>query len=155
MKARPRKVEREIAKCISLFYTQHGMSPVERIPILGRTGPDITVNEMKLAIDVKSRIQVPKSMLVEPGVVRIFGVENYLMLGVALCDLDLLFKDEYNPSTRIPAQGSYMALRWLLHMKEWADADACTAALVLHKPKLEYSKSTFIIFEKDRSKLLW
>ena len=146
MKARPRHVEGEIAKRLSLFYSQFGYKSVERIPVLGRTGPDIEVNEMRLAVDVKSRIQVPKSMIVPPKLARVFDVENQALIGVSLESLALL---DQNPAAETVYPGSKVVLRWLLHMQAWADANACTAALVLHRPKLAYSQSTFIIFQKD------
>jgi len=149
MKARPRHVEREIAKSLSLFYSQLGMSPVERIPVLGRTGPDIEVNELRLAVDVKSRLQVPKCMLVQPGAIGLFGIESYRMLGVTLGDMSLLLEPARVEAMSQAAPCSQTVLRWLLHMQEWADAGACQAALVLHKPKMMYERSTFILFQKD------
>jgi len=38
MKARPRRVEREIAALLSEKFTAIGMRPVVRIAVLGRTG---------------------------------------------------------------------------------------------------------------------
>src|SRR5512139_3927572 len=59
MKQRPRRVEREVASLLSDFFRSIGCSPVERIPVLGRTGPDMTINEVGLVVDVKSRLEVP------------------------------------------------------------------------------------------------
>ena len=38
------------------------MDPVERLPVIGRTGPDITMNKLALAVDIKSRLEVPKAV---------------------------------------------------------------------------------------------
>ncbi len=59
MKARPRCVERSVAEALSSILN----TPVERIPVLGRTGPDLTYHPpLNLIVDVKSRINVPVSI---------------------------------------------------------------------------------------------
>ena len=62
MKARPRAVENRIAEALNVHFEYLGLAPVERIPVLGRTGPDLTTNEMNLVVDVKSRLEVPKEL---------------------------------------------------------------------------------------------
>jgi hypothetical protein len=37
-------------------------SSIERIPLLGREGPDLTVNELGLVINVKSRSRIPERL---------------------------------------------------------------------------------------------
>ena len=74
MKGRPRSIERKVAEILSREFVDHGWSPVERIPVLGRTGPDITINEAEFVIDVKSRLEVPKTILVPKGkILCVFG----------------------------------------------------------------------------------
>ena len=63
MKAAPRRSEREITRHLNMFFIEMGLSEVERIPVLGRTGPDISINEMKWVVDAKSRKSVPLCML--------------------------------------------------------------------------------------------
>ena len=84
MKATPRKAEREIALVFSQFFSDIGMSPVERIPILGRTGPDITINEANLVIDVKSRKSVPVKMTAASGFIYHVDDVSYFQLNELL-----------------------------------------------------------------------
>ena len=63
MKARPRRAENRVADELNKWFMQQGFSPIQRIPIIGRTGPDYTFNELELVIDEKSRLEVPKSCL--------------------------------------------------------------------------------------------
>lgn len=67
MKARPRRAENRVAEVLSKIFSDVGKSPVKRIPVLGREGPDITWNEVKLIVDVKSRKANPKMMFADPG----------------------------------------------------------------------------------------
>jgi len=55
-----KRVEVRVAEILSEIFSDAGKDPVERIPILGRTGPDISHNQIELIVDVKSRHQVPK-----------------------------------------------------------------------------------------------
>jgi hypothetical protein len=61
MKRGPRQAETRFADYLSLHFGALGLSPVERVPVIGRTGPDITFNELWLAIDAKRREEVPIS----------------------------------------------------------------------------------------------
>jgi hypothetical protein len=147
VKARPRSVEREVAKRLSLFYSRHGLSPVERLPVLGRTGPDISLNEAEIAVDVKSRVEVPKGVLLKKGRVAVFGAE---MLGVRLGDLDLLC--DPNPHFRVKDYFASLS-GWLAHMADWLPENCPQGipALVLHRPHMHINNSTFVIYLKDRS----
>ena len=48
-----------MAEHLTAFFNSLGLREVHRIPVLGRTGPDIEINEFGLIIDVKSRLSVP------------------------------------------------------------------------------------------------
>ena len=89
MKARPRRAEREVARHLSSFFEALGLPAVERIPVLGRTGPDITWNEFKLIVDVKSRLSVPKGISIPKGKVYRGGLNWF---GVRLEEIPLLAK---------------------------------------------------------------
>ena len=95
MKARPRSVERKVAAFLSRYFVQLGLSPVERIPVLGRSGPDITSNEWGLVIDVKSRLEVPKTPFTEHPTIA-FDDELHF-IGTRLRDLPLLVEGEPHP----------------------------------------------------------
>lgn len=66
MKRRPRRVEQKVAEHLTAFFAHLGLPEVKRIPVLGRTGPDIEINEFGLIVDVKSRQSVPTQSF--PGV---------------------------------------------------------------------------------------
>jgi hypothetical protein len=132
MKARPRRVEREVAARLSEAFTAAGLSPVQRIPVLGRTGPDITCNEARFIIDVKSRIEVPKMYLPE-------GDQPILILDDWLVAFRLdMFGQFLTGWRRIAArvEGSSKTVRnWYDHLDEWTarnEPDGITM-LVLHK----------------------
>lgn len=147
MKARPRDVEREVAKRLSLFYSRCGLSPVERIPVLGRTGPDISLNGARIAIDVKSRIEVPKGAMLKKGEMAVFGAE---MLGVRLGELDLLL----DPTSHLNTRDHFTSLSgWLAHMAGWLPENCPQGlpALVVHRPRKHIHNSTFVLYLKDRS----
>lgn len=145
MKARPRRVEREVAERLSRFSSKFGFKPVERVPVLGRTGPDITINELGLVIDVKSRLSVPKEYVLGKGEYRIF---DYL-LGVRLCEIERLFEFVPTPIARVP---SIQVARWFRHMDAWRKTyhERGITALVLHRPGMVYDHSTFLIHRNLR-----
>lgn len=147
MKSRPRRIERDVAKYISLFSSQFGMSPVERIPVIGRTGPDIGVNELGLIIDVKSRLSIPKSYALEVDKVGIAGN----LLACRLSQIELILDQE--PIVRLSF--SKMIQDWWAHMDEWRRENHKNGitALVLHRPGTHVRNSILLINQTDRRKL--
>jgi hypothetical protein len=148
MKSRPRSVEREVAKSLTLHFAKLGMSLVERIPILGRTGPDITINESRLAIDVKSRKAVPgcNYYIYEPIMHDMRG-----RLFLKLKDFPLLYSDVERSGQLLLT--SVAVAEWLEHMREWADKNNSIPAIVLHKPGTWIDNAVFVIYASDRIKL--
>ena len=150
MKGRPRSVEREVAACLTKLLSDIGRcpEPLVRIPVLGRTGPDITYNSLKLIIDVKSRKAVPACMLAGPG--QLIGTFDGL-LGFRLDELPN-FSEHWILS---PAQSSKIVMDWLNNMEEWTRANEPDgiSAIVLHRPRMPISHSTVIISSSNRSKL--
>ena len=140
MKSRPRRVEREIAKILTEKFIQHGYDPVERIPVLGRTGPDISLNAFGLVVDVKSRIQVPKGCIVNEA--TMFGD----LIGIPVSEMDHLIE----PVSDGPV--SILVQRWFWHMDLWrvSKAPSGITALVLHRPKLPYGESILIIHKTQK-----
>ena len=150
MKARPRKIERRVAECLSTFFSDVGKSPVVRIPILGRTGPDIELNELKWIIDVKSRISVPKSIL--PGAREIFWSHN--LVAFRLEDTPFIKKQikEGGYFTVTPCLNCQKSVKdWYDHMDEWTQEhckDGLTM-LILHRPRLPIGHSAVVIKFED------
>jgi hypothetical protein len=151
MKARPRGVENKIAEHLSAFFASRNWAPVERIPILGRTGPDITINESKLVIDVKSRIEVPKSAIAASGAITDYG--NGL-IGCRLDQIAFLFDEVY--PIRFRARPTKVVMDWWKHMDEWTQENCPgnVSALVLHRPGNGTHNTTVVIHSQQRS-ILW
>jgi len=146
MKARPRHAENAISKILTEIFAQFEMDAVERIPILGRTGPDITINQSKLIIDVKSRLECPKKFFVDTPTkfTEFFSIP-----------LHSIPFTEY--STK--AGHSKMVHDYWHHMHEWTlerEPDGITG-IILHRPRVAYKSSVLIIHEKDlrRFQQLW
>lgn len=149
MKPRPRSVEREVAARLSEHFALMGWSPVERIPILGREGPDIDINESKLAIDVKSRKCVPvTNYFLKPE--TIFCSLDSLLY-VRLEDFPLLYSDcgvvapLLFPSVQVN--------RWFAHMKMWADINHAIPAIIAHIPGTHIDNAVVVIDIRDRRRM--
>jgi hypothetical protein len=146
MKATPRRAERELASIIKKVLEASGYdNEFERIPILGRTGPDHTFpNPLFLAIDVKSRKACPKGIFEafnpkHPHIPVAFPLWN----GVRLPYFLQLIGESYTPSTF----HSISVERWMKHMTEWTDArkDDAIPALILRRPGMPYEQSVLLI----------
>jgi hypothetical protein len=145
MKARPRAVERQVAKYMSTKFAELGMSPVERIPVLGRTGPDLSINESTLAIDAKSRGKISGVLwtVVVDHPVRTF---DGLMMA-KLCHFERLFADLLVSEVR--DYQSKLVHGFLSHMASWDKIENNIPAVVLHRPGRRIADAIFVIYEKD------
>lgn len=147
MKARPRSVEREVALFLSGKFCDLGMSPVVRIPVLGRTGPDLTINESGLAVDVKSRKECPKGLFLsrKNKLNRFDG-----MAAVYLSDFPLLFD---LPRSKDLDFSSKIVTDYLAHMAEWDELGDRIPAVILHRPKMRIANAIFVMYEIDLPRL--
>ncbi len=100
------------------------------------------MNELGLAVDVKSRLEVPKSVFeVEPGCVM--RMQDYYLMHLA--DLDLLL--EYDLPFQTNSKYSRIVRRWFVHTDRWR----CTkrvngfTALVLHRPRMKYDDAVLVV----------
>ncbi len=149
MKARPRSVEREVAAFLSQLLSDTG-NLIERIPVLGRTGPDLTYHPpLNLIIDVNSRLQVPQCMLAAK--LCVFETANNLT-GFRLEDLLQLPYFEISAAVR-PA--SVIVADWWAHMDLWRldHEPKGISAIILHRPRMPIGHATVIISSSDRSEL--
>lgn len=148
MKPRPRRVENRVAQVLSEWYTSMGFSPVERIPVTGRTGPDIAVNELGLVVDAKSRLSCPKSYFFPTSGIRQFGS----LIGVKLKELDLILTSE-GPFPQHPS--SIVVDNWYHHMDEYRQSKVPNgiSALVLHRPGMRIAQAVFLISIDDKERL--
>ena len=134
---------------LSRWFEKHGKAPVERQPIIGRTGPDITWNDVKLMVDAKNRLQVPKGYRISDVGIYQFG----LLIGVRMRDLDLLLSDEPVKEMR-PA--SITVSSWFNHNAEWNQMPfGSIPALIIRQPVRGWIRedATFLIRKKDRELL--
>jgi hypothetical protein len=139
-------VEVRVAAELSKIFSDVGKEPVERIPILGRTGPDITFNSIQLIVDVKSRLRVPKYSLAANGQ----AIQMGDLLGFQLDDM---LKLADLPTFTAPL--SPLVAEWIDHMDQWTavnvpDGISC---IVLHRPKMPVGSSTVVIYSVERNKL--
>jgi hypothetical protein len=138
-------MENRVAEELNKFFLPNGLSPVERIPVLGRKGPDISWNELILIIDEKSRKSCPKNYKVPTSEVRLFGE----LLGVRLCELELLLS---NTRPAKVVRSSVTVSKWYQNMDDWTmdeKPDGITA-LVLHWPRTHAKNATLLIHQADR-----
>lgn len=169
MKGRPRRIENEVAKHISRYLAKFNLEEVGRIPVLGRTGPDIDVWPVfKIAVDVKSRKAIPQSYKLHGRHLQEWAIndedwDGWPQIGCRLCDLDLLFDTE-NVSMHLYRNMSSTVAFWLNHMSQWCGIEVTKEvgkpmvvshpdnipALVLHWPGTPVKNSTFVIYEPHR-----
>jgi len=144
MKARPRGVERNIALLLSEIFCAIGYERVLRIPVLGREGPDISINEFGLVVDVKSRISVPLSYVTGEF------VSFDCLLGIPLCEMQYLADMSIEPVDE--RRLSKTVSEWFFHMDKWRTENYSLGitALILHRPKMPYGNSTLIIHNSQR-----
>ena len=149
MKARPRSVENRVADALNEHFQRLGCASVERIPVLGRTGPDISINEMNLVVDVKSRLEVPKAIFFPLAVPFAFD----RMVAVRLTNLSTLWDPEQYAA---PLDFSSKIIRgYLEHMEEWtkAKAPAGVSCVILHRPEMPVGSSVVVIYSTSRRRL--
>lgn len=149
MKPRPRAAENGIAREINNIFIPLGFSEVKRIPVLGREGPDLTINETGLVIDVKSRKQCPS---------KFFSRENYLQTqgNIPICAVSIENLPNLQNLTQVETFGSVMVRRWLDHMDNWRKTEKPEgiSAIILHRPRLPYGKSMFVFYHSDIGKII-
>jgi hypothetical protein len=151
MKARPRSVENRVAELVNDQLIPLGCSPVERIPVIGRTGPDLSVNEMNLIVDVKSRIEVPKSLFFP--LLCPFHFDD--MLAVRLTYLPLLWSEGWVQPA--PLEFSSKIVRgYLEHMEEWTRErhPEGVSCVILHRPEMPIGSCVAIIHSTNRRRLI-
>ena len=131
---------------LSELFSTSERKPVFRIPILGREGPDITINEIGLVIDVKSRKVIPDYMFSMENTVLDFG--DYI--GFRLEDL---LKIE--AGMRLDkAKMANIVIKWWNHMNDWTvKFHPGITTIVLHHPHMPIGHATVIINQKDRGEL--
>lgn len=150
MKARPRSVENQVAAALNQHFQTLAVAPVERIPVLGRSGPDLTTNELNLIVDVKSRLEIPRAIFIPLAVPFCF---DDLTL-VRLANLPTLWDAQYSPAAM--DFSSKLIRSYLAHMDEWTRANAPDgiSCVILHRPKMPIGDSVAAIYSTSRRRLI-
>jgi hypothetical protein len=120
---------------LSAVFVALGHAPVERQPVIGRTGPDLTLNAVGLVVDVKSRLEVPKTYI--GGCPRLHG--ELIVFPLKLLGL---------PIEPLPCyHRSLLVERYWEHMDAWRrqKMPAGVTAVVLHRPALRFSAAQLVI----------
>jgi hypothetical protein len=128
MKARPRFVERRVAEELSHLLAPVGASKVERLPVIGRTGPDISINETGLVIDVKSRKCIPERLCPPTKTILTVGPLVIFRLG-ELLDI---------PTSEISQANWKQLFDWYEHMNKWTQKfqPDGISTIILHRPRM-------------------
>ncbi len=103
--------------------------PVNRIPAPGREGPDISLNELELVINVKDRDSNPKSMMINEGVCD-FGD----FLGVQVGEFPLLLTGDISCTGKM----SKKVYDWWAHMDKYRK-DFVSSGISTAIPNLQFS----------------
>ena len=147
MKPRPRCAENGIARELNKVFLPLGFSEIKRIPVLGREGPDLTINETGLVVDVKSRQQCPISY---------FSVDEMLLSNAGVCAVSILNLSRFSEIVEYKKiTDSIMVRRWLDHMDEWRKTELPwgISTIILHRPRLPYGKSMVVFYLSDVGKI--
>ena len=150
-----------MAEHLSAFFAGIGLPAVERVPVIGRTGPDIEINEFGLIVDVKSRLSVPAASFPGTAINDDLAWTTLDNLEVFACTL---LHDVSG------AGKSKMANDWLDHMHKWTEEkyqewrkkhgeakypELGISGIVLHKAakknkaKMPVGQAVFIMYRKD------
>lgn len=146
-RARWKAVERSVAAALSKIYSDVGKSPVERIPILGREGPDLTVNEVGLVINVKSRGSISDKLF--PAAFTLLPIGDFVCFRLE----HLPIAAHYTPQT--PVEPTKDLEDWYALMDKWTKEfkpDGITC-IILHRPRMPIGKCGVVIHQNDLRRL--
>ena len=142
--------ERTIAALLNQTLSDIGnFKPIERIPLLGRDGPDLTVNESGLVINVKSRLEISRNLFPKSSQVFISGG----LLIFRLDEIGCLYSAEMDP---LPIDSSKMLTDWWEWMEKWTkenEPERGISAIILHRPRLPYGDVAVVIHYNDLRRL--
>lgn len=143
MKQAPRRAERTIAEILTKKLSVY--DPIFRIPVLGKTGPDLTINEFNLVVDVKNRLEAPKGYFLP------YPAQFGDLIGSPISEMELLAGEilEVGPISKT-------VNAWFAHMDEWRSKyhKRGITAIVMHRPnqtpRMPFGMSMFIISKKQK-----
>ena len=137
-------VERNVATKLNEILSDAGkFTPIERIPLLGREGPDLTVNETGLVINVKSR-QFLHPRLFAPS-------ERILYIGTYSCfrleDLCKIPDMPFDSSTELLKKLD----DWWKFMDKWTKEfkPKGITSIIIHRPTMPIGHAGVVIHHTD------
>jgi hypothetical protein len=169
-------VERGVAAELNQVLSGIGnYSPIERIPLLGRDGPDLTMNESGLVINVKSRQAIldrlfPKerhiitiggayicfrlkdlpAIIAKQGCFHYDYTDEWVQLSAWYATMNLWTEGIRNGmSTTTIMRHSQMPV------KAWTNAfkSNCISAIILHRPRMPYGNCGVVIHYENLRRL--
>jgi hypothetical protein len=147
MSSRWKNVERRVAAFLSEKLSDVG--EFQRIPILGREGPDLTVNESGLVINVKSRKVIPDRFM--PRLGSLFGVGDLVCFSISAIHVagSFNFTEDLKPWKKLQL--------WYDRMEEWTATQpgTLTSCIILHKPHMPIGKSGVVIHKNHLERIIW
>lgn len=151
-RARWKDVERRVATQLNAVLSDVGkFAPIERIPLLGREGPDLTVNELGLVINVKSRQAIPERLfpcrneIIFTGDLICFRLEEFAgMTGRGWINADWT-----------PARPWKQLADWYLWMDKWTKQyrRECVTSIIIHRPRMPIGHAGVVITQNDLRRL--
>lgn len=151
MDKRWKAVERSVAAKLTDVLSDVGNLKFERIPLLGRDGPDLTINSSGLVINVKSRKGIPQRLLPRHA--------HLIQIGDLVC-----FRlDNIIGAGGFQATGTEKPWKqlqdWYDWMDDWTqrqpDKDRLISCIILHRPRLPVGKSGIVIHSSHLKRLAW
>jgi hypothetical protein len=141
-------VERHVALELNKALSDVGKyAPIERIPLLGREGPDLTVNETGLVINVKSRKDIPVRLFPVSKRIHNIGCFSCLRLEDLSCLHDMPITASTDPWKQLTDWWELMD-KWTREYK----ASGITAILI-HRPRMPIGHTGIVIHTKDLRRL--
>jgi hypothetical protein len=166
-------VERGVAAELNCVLSDIGnhFSPIDRIPLLGRDGPDLTMNETGLVINIKSRKVIPDRLFPKQcDLLRIGDLVCFRMDAIRFAYLfeetrtmkpwgqlqdwydtmDLWTEGIKNgmSTTTIMRHSQMPVERWTPEFKS-----NCISAIVLHRPRMPYGNCGIAIHYENLRRL--
>ena len=160
MKARPRKIENRVAEELTKWSANRGDHyKLVRLPAMGRTGPDIDKNKYHFVIDVKSRIEVPKTIHKIVNVDRDIkwwitpkknGVKTSWFYACRLDHFDVMWDFDWEDAK----WNSIMVHGWVEKMRKWTrenpwDGVSGIGMAILHRPRKPVGSSVVVMKQSD------
>lgn len=147
-------VERFIAAEFNTVLSGIGnYSLIERIPLLGREGPDLTVNELGLVINVKSRSNIPARLFPKKDQTMFIG--DYLVFRLAELPkaaskfpFTEMFPEDATPSWKQLADWYELMNKWTKEFKPEG-----ITSIVIHRPRMPYGHAGVVIKISDLGRL--